>query len=299
MHTFLSFDVGGTFVKWGIINEFGEIMEEGAYETPKDYGNFLVKLGETYKKHPHINASAIAVPGVCDLKKGAVLYTPNISYLTGKVIVDDVKTFSDVHCFLANDANMAALGECRFGEEHPYENMTLVTLGTGVGGGAVVNKKLFRGNISPCELGHITIIVDGKKCGCGKRGCFEAYCNSKSLQIYFKEIIGKEHNLLPIDIYKLARDGNVLAKEAFKVFAYYLAHGLANVANIFAPEIIKIGGGLCEMMDMYMDDTMKYFNNLLYPAYKGLVVVEIAKLKNRAGILGGAALCIEKMIDYA
>jgi len=81
--------------------------------------------------------------------------------------VADVQRFSDVHCFLANDANMAALGEFRFGEDIPYENMTLITLGTGVGGGAVVNRKLFRGNISPCEIGHITIVVDGRRCGCG------------------------------------------------------------------------------------------------------------------------------------
>jgi glucokinase len=298
MQTFLSFDVGGTFVKFGLINEFGEMLEEGSYETPKNYGNFLAKLGETYKKYPNINASAIAVPGVCDLKKGAIMYTPNIPYLTNRFLVADVHTFTDVHCFLANDANMAALGEFRFGEEIQYENMTLVTLGTGVGGGAVVNKKLFRGNISPCELGHITIVVDGKKCGCGKRGCFEAYCNSKSLQTYFDEITRNKHNLLPIDIYKLAKDGNILAKEAFKIFAYYLAHGLANIANIFAPEIIKIGGGLCEMKDVYMDETMKHFEKLIYPAYRDSVVVEVAKLKNRAGILGGAALCIEKLTDF-
>jgi glucokinase len=299
MNVFLSFDVGGTFVKWGLINEFGEILEEGAFETPSNYNDFVVKLSETYKRHTDVAAMAIAVPGVCDLPKGKVLYTPNIPYLTGQSLVDDVKAFSDTFCYVANDANMAALGECRFGQKEKIENMTLITLGTGVGGGAVVNGKLFRGNISPCELGHITIVVDGRLCGCGKHGCFEAYCNSKGLLINFMELSGEKGDFKPIDVYNLAKQGNLFAKEAFKIYAYYLAHGLANTGNIFAPEVIKLGGGLCEMRDMYLDDTITYFNKLIFPAYRGLVSVEIATLKNKAGILGGAALCIEKMLNYA
>lgn len=301
MRSFLCFDVGGTFVKWGIINENGEILEESAYETPKDYENFIARIENIYRNHVDIvNAIAIAVPGVCDLKEGKILFTPNILYLRGKYIVNDVKSFaSDIFCTIANDANMAALGECKFGDENKYDNVTVITLGTGVGAGAVVNGKLFRGNISPCEIGHITLVVDGQKCGCGKRGCFEAYCNSASLQRYFKEFSGSSHNFEPIDIYRLAKNGNLIAKEVFKKYAYYLAHGLANVANIFAPEVIKISGGLCEMMDMYIEDTLEYFDDLVYPAYRGWVEIKIATLKNRAGILGGAALCSERLLDFA
>lgn len=299
MNVFLSFDVGGTFIKWGLINELGEVLEEGAFETPDNYKDFIARLNETFKKHSNISAMAIAIPGVCDLSQGKVLYTPNISYLTGQSLVNDVKAFSDLVCYIANDANMAALGECKFGQKAKMENMTLITLGTGVGGGAVVNGRIFRGNISPCEIGHMTIVVDGRPCACGKRGCFEAYCNSKSIVDYFRELSGDKSDLKPIDIYKLAKSGNTFAKETFKIYAYYLAHGLANTANIFAPEVIRLGGGLCEMSDMYLDETIAHFNRLIFPAYRGYVVIEIASLKNRAGILGGAALCAEKMLNYA
>ena len=299
MKTYLSFDVGGTFIKWGVINASGEILSNGAVETPGNYQDFLDTINDIYKLSNDVSATAMAFPGVCDLSAGKVIYTPNIVYLRDKNIVNDVKAISDCHCFIANDANMAALGEYRFGQKGHIDNMVFITLGTGVGGGAVVNGMLFRGKISPFEIGHIVITVDGRLCGCGRRGCFETYCNTGSIMLEYEQLIGKPHNLTPFDIYKLAKKGNKIAKTVFDIYAYYLAQGLVNVANVFVPEIIKLGGGICEMKDVYLGKCMEHFNKMIYPAYRGLVKVEIATLKNMAGILGGAALCIEKMLDYA
>ena len=298
MRTYLSFDVGGTFIKWGLVNDSGEVLDSGAVKTPENYPDFLEVIDSVFRLSDDISAMAMAFPGVCDLYEGKILYTPNIEYLRGKNIVSDVKAISDVYCFIANDANMAALGECMFDQKKKIENMVFITLGTGVGGGAVVNGVLFRGRISPFEIGHITIVVDGRLCGCGRRGCFETYCNTKSLLMYYEEISGSYEDYKPREIYELAKKGDKTAIAVFKKYSYYLAQGLTNVANIFAPQVIKLGGGICEMKDMYLDDTIKHFNRMIYPAYKGLVKIEVSSLKNMAGILGGAALCIEKMVDY-
>ena len=189
-----------------------------------------------------------------------------------------------------NDANLAAYGEYVFGDKKSVQNMVFCTLGTGFGGGLILNGKLLQSNITLFEVGHLSINIQGRKCGCGRNGCLDEYCSTSGLTEIYKEITGSDSNINPYILSEKAKNNDNAAIKTFEEYGKLLAFAFANLAALFCPEKIKFGGGLSELSDYYMASLISEFESLLFPAYKGRVKIERAVLKNQAGMLGGAAL---------
>lgn len=282
------FDVGGTNLKMGIIDENGEILEYHSEKTPTTY-ELLVQRISNYAVSNDCIGIGVGVPGKVD---GQSAYCPNLPILRNQPLGADVEQMSKLPVCLENDGNLAALGEFIFFEPDTNDNLILLTLGTGVGGGLIMDGVLVTSDTAAFEVGHITLNFEGEKCGCGKRGCFEYYCSMGGLVRNFNNLSPELKVQKAVEVYKLFKSGDEVAGLAFEQYANSLAHGMASLANLFAPLKIKIGGGLSEMSDAYLHTAVKIFSRIVFPAVKETVTIETAAAKNKAGLLGAAALCM-------
>ena len=285
---FACFDIGGTNVKMGILDTYGHFYDYLSVKTPMDYEELLGLITDFALKHS-CECAGIGIPGT--VSKGNV-FCPNLAVLNNTKLAHDLKGLTGLDSYVENDANLATLGEYVFFEDISTRNMVLLTLGTGVGGGLILDGSLVSSEKAAFEVGHITINFEGEKCGCGKRGCFEYYCNMGGLLRCYNELCDDTKFSKAIDVYKKFKSGDKVAELTFEKYANNLAHGMASIANLFAPMKIKIGGGLSEMADAYLHNTVKVFSKIIFPSLKDKVIIEIAASKNKAGLLGAAALCI-------
>lgn len=290
--TVLSLDIGGSFIKYGLLNRNGDILEHSQIPTPPLYDDFLKSI-ETLNKTLGKDSlgAAVCLPGGYDFKNGRA-FAPNLTIINGKNIKNDLEAIIGKKTVLENDANLATLGEYVFAEKKAPQDMMLVTLGTGVGGGLILNRQLLSKDITVFEVGHITVDRNGLLCGCGRRGCLDEYCSVIGLQRIYEDIAGiKDAN--PKKIGDLAKANNQKALQALKTYGSLLGEALLTLANLLVPEKIKIGGGLSELSPYFLPVCIEIFEKNLFPAYKGRVKIEKAALKNEAGIMGGAALFFE------
>ena len=292
---YLCFDIGGTNIKAGLFSDEGSLIEKVSSKTPADYDNIVMSIKDIAFKYPDVKACAIAVPGTCMPEAGQILFCPNLLTLNGKNLKNDVQKLIKKPVYLENDANMAALGEYYFYEKNNIKNMIFLTLGTGLGGGAILNGELLTSDISMFEAGHINIDPEGRQCGCGKKGCLETYVNVSGLLRTYNTMSASEEKLDSANkVYNLYKSGDRVAALAYEVLGGYLAIGMATLANILVPQKIKIGGGLSEMADAFLPNTYKVFSKHVYPAYRDRVSIELSSLRNNAGLSGCAAMCISK-----
>lgn len=292
----LSIDIGGTNVKYGVFHHSNGNLENinlGYFKTPHCFEEFVLSL-EVRLSGQKFDFVVVAVPGVYDFEKDEMVYAPNIKMLNGIRIAEQLNDFFKCDVLVENDGNLAALGEYYFVEKMNIPNFVLITLGTGVGGGVIFNGKILSGKTTVGEIGHITINFNGRKCGCGKSGCFEAYCGMAGLIETYREVSDTKVAKAD-DIFKRCSNKDILAKIAVDIFSYHLASGIVSVANIFSPNIIKIGGGVSFYSNFFYKKTVKYFSKMIFPAFKNNVRLEISELKNNAGIYGGAALVLSKV----
>lgn len=285
----LSLDIGASSIKSGLVNINGIISEEKRTVIKEEsYNGFIdavksIMAGISEKPE----GIAVALPGGYDVEKDEI-FAPNLHILNGKHIRKDLESIFNTKVLAENDANLAAYGEYVFGEKKSVKNMVFCTLGSGFGGGLILNGKLLQSNISLFEIGHISIDFHGRQCGCGRRGCLDEYCSTGGLKAIYKNITGKEIN--PIQLGEHASSGDTYALEAFREYGILLAGAFANISALFCPEKIKFGGGLSELAEYYMQPMEEEFNKIIFPAYKGRVKIERAVLKNQAGMAGGTAL---------
>lgn len=282
------FDIGATNLKMGVVDENGIFLGYESEKTPQDYAELTGKIRD-FALDNSCSAIGIGIPG--NVSDGSA-YCPNLPVLNGYPLEKDISEMTGLTVSIENDANLATLGEYIFFEAESTGNMILLTLGTGVGGGLILDGTLVTSESAAFEVGHITLNFNGEKCGCGKRGCFEYYCSMSGLVRSYNELSADVKFLKAADIYKQFKMGDKVAELAFENYANSLAHGMASVANLFAPLKIKIGGGLSEMSDAYLHTAVKVFSKIVFPALKDKVVIETATSKNRAGLLGAAALCM-------
>jgi glucokinase len=284
MRNYLVFDVGATNIKKGVLNSEGDILEKSTFPTPHEYDSFLNIL-QTDIALTSCNAIVIALPGVYDVHAGKLLYAPNLKEVTGRSIIKDL-AFKDKYIFVENDGNLAALGEYHKGFNNKPKSFFFLTLGTGVGGAYIADGRLFSSQTTIMQIGHITLVADGRYCNCGKRGCFEKYCSAGALSTFYLEGSG---NLLSVDeIAQKAGEGDFAAYAAFEMFALHLAHGIASVINIFNPSSVRVGGGLSELAKYYFPSTLELLNNMVFEPYRGVAEIKPAVLKNDAALVGGA-----------
>lgn len=305
-------DIGGMSIKCIIIDKQGNSLIEGRIETGVEDGveqvceNIVAlvrKLLWELKEYLPLGVG-IGCPGLIDSKEGVVVYAANLKF-ENVHLADYVEHALVLPVKITNDANAAALGEAVFGAGKQYEDSVTVTLGTGVGGGIVVGGKLFEGYRSAgAELGHMVIVKDGNQCSCGTKGCFEAYSSATALKKATKEAMEAhpesrmwERYTLDTVSGKTAFEYEAIdpaAKEVVDSYISHLAVGLANIANIFRPQAILIGGGISGEGEHLLAPLREEFSKLLFGGSSyAPVKIEKASLGNRAGALGAAALILD------
>lgn len=294
----LSIDIGGTNTKYGVFDLSDEtrMLTSGYFKTPKKIEMMFYLLSQNLTEQ-NFTMIAVGVPGVYDKVSDKIVYAPNLHLLENINIRESFEDYFDCEAIIENDGNMATFGEYFFIEKGKIDNFVMVTLGTGVGGGIIYNGQILGGNTTVAELGHITINFNGRKCGCGKTGCFEAYCGMKGINETYMEVSGVTNSKVD-EIFKQCQTKNTLARISIELFSYHLASGLSSIANIFSPDKIKIGGGISFYQNCFFKKTVKYFSKMIFPAFKNSVTIEISELKNNAGLYGGAALCIKKLFNF-
>jgi glucokinase len=311
---YVGIDLGGTFIKGGIVNDLGELVIDDKTPTESQFGatkvaenianlakSLLKKLG---LDGCDVEGIGMGVPGMIDSKSGTVIYSNNLGWEDFKIGAT-VEQLTGLTVKIANDANVAALGEVKFGAAKDCENAVLFTLGTGVGGGIVADGKLLEGNKSAgAELGHSVIVVDGEQCTCGRKGCLEAYASASALIRDTKRAMENNKDSKMWEIGGLDKvTGKVAfdyyhtdkyAKAVVDSYVKHLACGITNAANIFRPETVLLGGGVCAQGDNLVKPLQKLVNEEIFAGQMGpQVPVRIAELGNLAGILGAAALLVK------
>ena len=311
----IGIDLGGTNIAAGLVNESYELVGKKSVPTGAERpGEMIVDdmaalCLSLCKEHgvsmSDITAIGIATPGVANIDTGVCEYTNNINFKKFPLadLLGERLNFTNIK--IANDANAAAWGEAVAGAAKGTSNSVMITLGTGVGGGIVIDNKLYTGfNYAGAELGHIVIEIDGAPCTCGRKGCWEAYSSATALIRMTKEKIdecratGRKSIMLdaPRVSGRLACDsmraGDEAAKEVYDKYVKYLATGLANIVNIFQPEVISLGGGVSNEGQSLIDSLLPLVRSQSYGVgfVNKLPELRIAKLGNDAGIIGAALL---------
>ncbi len=312
MNYYIGIDVGGTFVKAGIVDENGNIVADGKIASECDKGgNKLAENAATLVMRlleksgiskDQIVGAGMGFPGFIDSKNGIVVYSNNVR-LSDFPVVEIMQAKLGLKVKVANDANVAALGEKMFGAGKEYNDMVMITLGTGVGAGIIIDGKLFEGNRSAgAEIGHMLLVHGGEQCTCGRKGCFEAYSSATALIRDTRRAMQNHKDSL---MWEIGSIDNVTGKTPFDYakkdkyaaevvnnYIEMLGSALTDIANIFRPEAIIIGGGVCAQGDNLIVPLKQKIQSELFGADFGSpeVVLRIAELGNKAGLLGAAAL---------
>ena len=312
----IGIDLGGTNIAVGLVNEFCRIVTKKSTPTlanrpsdeiTADMARLCLEVcAEAKTPITEIESIGIATPGIANLDNGCVEYSCNLPFRRYP-IVKKLASMLDIDSNkikIANDANAAAYGEAVAGAARGSSDSIMVTLGTGVGGGIILGGKIFTGfNHAAGEIGHIVIEVDGAQCGCGRRGCWEAYSSATALIRMTKEkieeckqngrytVMSEASRISGKTACDAMRAGDEAAKEVYDKYIRYLAAGLTNMINIFQPEIISLGGGVSNEGQSLIDALMPYINKEQYGSdFLTTAKIRIAELGNDAGMIGAAMM---------
>ncbi len=304
-------DLGGTFVKCGIVDSCGRLLKKGSAPTSGSYADIAKTMAELAMSLAsdcgvELSGVGIGAPGMINGKEGVIIYSNNLGW-NNVPLSGDIAKITGVKVSLTNDANSAALGECAFGAGKQYENIIFVTLGTGVGGGIIIDGKIYEGlGGAGAELGHMGIVMNGEQCTCGRRGCLEAYASASALvrqgKAYMKEHSDTVmHELCGGDIEKLdgriffaaVRQGDKGAQAVYDQYLDYLACGLVDYANIFRPDAIILGGGISAEGELLTKPLTERLNRDIYGGNDyAPVKILTSDLANDAGLFGAAKLAM-------
>lgn len=279
-------DLGGTKINFVLLKN-SKVFESFEVATPKSRNKLIEVLEENIRRlarNSKINSIGLGVPGPLNMKGDLILAPPNLKYLSkyplGKVIQKKLK----IKTVMENDANCFVLGEALIGAGRGAESVLGVTLGTGVGGGIVMNGQVYRGKFgSAGEIGHMILNFNGPKCGCSNYGCFEVYGSEK----FIISRTGMKPKALGLKAFK----GDKKALKTFADYGRFVGMGLAGLANILDPEIIIIGGGISRNYSFFIKSAEKEMRkDIISPNSKKYVKIKKAKLGKFAGAIGAALL---------
>ena len=306
-------DIGGTTTKIAIIQDQGEIVEK--WEIPTDntnQGKYIIpnitkcikqKLAEQQMNISHIKGIGVGAPGPVNIKTGMMENTPNLSWHDHYPLRELLEKDTGLPVIINNDANCAALGEMWKGAGEGAKDLVCVTLGTGVGGGVIVNGEVVQGVRGAAgEFGHITSIPSGgATCNCGKSGCLETIASATGIVRLAMEMIKKANreNALALlyhdtgritaeNVFSLAKTGDKVAQEILNEVSFHLGLALANVANTLNPHKIIIGGGVSKAGDLLLKPLTEYVQKFSFPQVAFSTEIVLAKLGNNAGVIGAA-----------
>ena len=311
---YVGIDLGGTFIKGGIVDDLGNIIYSDKTPTESEKGSDgvaknIATLVETLLKKvglskDDVQGIGMGAPGMIDSKAGVVTYSNNLRWKDFP-IASKVGEFTGLKVKIANDANVAALGEAKFGAAKGCENMVMFTLGTGVGGGIIAEGKILEGNKSAgAEIGHMVIVANGEQCTCGRKGCLEAYSSATALIRDTKRAMEAHKDSKMWEVGSLDevtgktafdyKDSDPYAKAVVDSYIEHLAFGITNAANLFRPEFVLLGGGVCAEGDNLIKPLQALLDRDIFAGDLGPhVEIKVAELGNKAGLLGAAALLME------
>ncbi|MEV7779127.1 ROK family glucokinase [Kitasatospora sp. NPDC088351] len=303
-------DVGGTKIAAGVVNEAGEILARTRVPTPADpqwaVDAIAQAVRELKEEYPDVAAAGVGAPGFVDRDRSTVIFAPNIDW-EDEPLRSRIEELTGLGTVVENDANCAAWAEFRFGAGAAYEDMVLITVGTGIGGGIVLDGRLHRGRFGVAgEIGHLNMVPDGLTCGCGGKGCWEQYGSGRALRRYGREksaadqIRGKRmlelndgvaETIRGIHITQAAEEGDPLALECYAELADWLGRGMADLAALFDPGVFVLGGGVSDSGRLLLDPVAKAFEHYLTGGvHRPRAEVVLASMGSAAGIAGAADL---------
>ena len=307
MHA-IGIDIGGTKIAGAVVTESGEIIAEDRLPTPSGDSEAIVdavvSMVERLAIGHDIAAAGVAAPGFIDTTQSIVYYTPNISW-RHEPLRERLLARLDLAITIDNDANAAGWAEYRFGAGQHVSDMTMLTIGTGVGGAIVSRGQLFRGGFGAgAELGHMRVVPDGLACGCGARGCIEQYGSGRALLRMANEIadvggIGlglaavraQKGALTGHDVAELIVAGDSGALQALRELGGWIGQACASLSAVLDPQLFVIGGGVAVAGDLLLDPIREaYVANLPARGYHPEPEFTIAQLVNDAGVVGAADL---------
>jgi len=307
----IGIDVGGTKVLGGVVSETGEILTTARRDTPREGGRALTQaIADVANELAHefpVDSIGVSAAGFISSDRKTILATPNIAGWNGVNLDRELNEILGKTIVLENDANAAAWGEFKFGAGRGRNDLMLLTLGTGVGGGLILDGALFRGAFGiGAELGHIRIVPEGHLCGCGIRGCLEQYSSGSALLRHAREAIsaspdiarnllargdGTLEGLKGQHITDAARDGDPVAMAAFNTMASYLGAGIASLCAVIDPSCIVLGGGVIDAGEIFLGPTREAALRLIpFSGKHPYPEIVAAELGNHAGLVGVADL---------
>ncbi len=312
-------DLGGTNIAIGIVNEKFEIVKKGSVPTKPERGAdpIIADMAELSKKlmaemgigMDELSFIGVATPGTANNQSGVVEYANNIPFLQYPLAANLSALMEGKPVYIENDANAAAKAEAMAGVAAGAPISVMITLGTGLGGGIIIDNKVYTGfNFAGAELGHVVIEKDGRQCSCGRKGCWEAYSSATGLVNITKDYITKAkeegkttvmEEMIGGDMTKVSartafnamKQGDEVGAAAVEEYISYLACGIVNILNIFQPNVLSIGGGVCNEGDNLMKPLLeKVWGETYTREGTPRTEIKIAKLGNDAGIIGAAVL---------
>lgn len=302
-------DIGGTKILAGVVDEGGAILDRVRVPTPKDSARTAAAIAEAAlavrKDHP-VEAVGLGAAGFISADRATVLTAPNMSW-RDEPLQARIEALVDLPVVVENDANAAAWGEARFGAGSGRPNVVLYTVGTGVGGGIVLNGELFRGHFGiGAEFGHYRVDPDGRPCGCGQRGCLEQYASGSALTRYVQKHAaadperakillslgdGTPEGIVGAHITDAARQGDPVSLEGFAEIAGWLGQSMADIASILDPEVFVIAGGVSDAGEILTAPAReRYHRSLAGTGNRPFAEVVVATLGSDAGLIGAADL---------
>ena len=303
-------DLGGTKISTAISKKDGVIIENVVIPTNSKEGEAAVlkrvissieeALIKANIKIDEVRSIGIGSPGPLDAEKGIIITTPNLPFKNYN-LVQPLKDKFNVPVYLDNDANVATIGEYMFGAGKGKKNIVYFTVSTGVGGGAILNGNIYRGNTSNAlEIGHITVDINGPRCNCGNIGCLEAISSGTAIGKRGKEAVAtnvetslkKYDNITSYEVFKEAENGDAVAQEIIDNALNYLGVGIANAIAIFDPEMIIIGGGVSKAGNIVFDTVKNVVKKRCFKAMSEACEIVPAALGADAGVVGALALAI-------
>ena len=301
----IGIDIGGANLRVALVTNNGEVIRKVKEPVSEEVISLTLRLAEGFSGE-EIAGIGLGVAGLIDSEGGKILVSPNLPVLNGVNFVNIIKEKFSVPVFIENDANAAAFGEKWVGIGKEFSNFVLFTIGTGIGGGIIYDKKLLR---VAAEIGHITIHTDGEKCHCGNSGCLESYAPARAIlskvisalesgrESILKGLFnGNFYKLTAEDIYRAALDGDILAWEMLKDAGKNLGIGIASIINVMSPEAIILAGGLTGAWDIYIQEAIREASKRSFKELFNKVKIIPSLLGDDAGVIGSAGLVFENII---
>lgn len=302
-------DLGGTNIAVGLVDESYTLVEKYsvltlATRSANEVILDICKAIDTLLEHAGVPrrkclSIGIGAPGSCDSEKGIVFCSYSLTW-RNVPLAEQLQEYFKLPVHVDNDANCAALAEVRAGAARDCQNAVLITLGTGIGTGIILDGKIYSGHLgSGTEMGHMSINMNGELCFCGRRGCWDAYASATALIVQAKRAgfcrpesaLNRLEDFTAKAIFDLAEAGDIAANAVIEQYCEYLAVGAANVANVFGPEIILFGGGISKQGERILDPVRQYLMKHCFDTRPEVIPrLAIASMGNTAGIVGAAAL---------